>query len=119
MFLWPLSFTVSLVCSSYSEEVILHNNCAIFETSVQPEKWEGYAHVIRITTPFATNLVDGRPKSAPVAHWSRLFICSLLCFDFVFGVTVPCRPFLRLLLFYVFSAFPLGMFGCFAVDAAT
>ena len=91
MFLWPLRFTVSFVCSSYSEEVILHHNCAFFETSVQPEEWEGCAHVIRITTPFAINLADGRPKSAPVAHWSRWFMCSLLCLMLYVVFDVPCN----------------------------
>ena len=58
---------------------------------MQPEEWEGCAHVIRITTPFAINLADGRPKSAPVAHWSRWFMCSLLCLMLYVVFDVPCN----------------------------
>ena len=77
-FLGPTSCCL-FVCPSYSEEVSLHHNCAFFETSGQSEKWEGCAHVIRITTPSAACVADGRPKSAPIAHWSRWFMCSPFC----------------------------------------
>ena len=50
----------------------------------------GQVH-IWVTTPFAINLADGRPKSAPVAHWSRWFMCSLLCLMLYVVFDVPCN----------------------------
>ena len=58
---------------------------------MQPEEWEGCAHVIRMTTPSAACVADGRPKSAPVAHWSRWFVCSLLCIMLYVVLDVPCN----------------------------
>ena len=77
------------VASPHSEEgLCLYTKCASVETSVYPDKWEGCAHVIRITTPFVTYVTNGRPKSAPGAHWSPQFMCCLRCFMFECGVCV-------------------------------
>ena len=79
------------VASPHSEEgLCLYTKCASVETSVYPDKWEGCAHVIRITTPFVTYVTNGRPKSAPGAHWSPRFMCCLRCFMFEGGVCVSC-----------------------------
>ena len=118
VFLGPLRFVVLFVCSSYSEEINLYHNCAFFETSGLSEKWEGCAHVIRITTPFATNLADGRPKSAPVAHWSRWFMCSLFVLSVLTSYLMYLVTFASLAV-YVVSVISLWVFWCFAVDAAT
>ena len=81
------------VASPHSEEgLCLYTKCASVETSVYPDKWEGCAHVIRITTPFVTNVTNGRPKSAPGAHWSPQFMCCLRCFMFECGVCVTFCP---------------------------
>ena len=51
-------------------EEVISDFCDLLEIWVTG-KWEGHSICYWVT--------DGRPKSAPIARWSRWFICSLNC----------------------------------------
>ena len=70
----------------------LSNHCYTMKIIAAPGKdcWKSFVErdkkivcaVSILKLPMAiTCVADGRPKSAPIAHWSRWFMCSLQCLN--------------------------------------
>lgn len=101
---WASAFDFLVCIESYIEEVIIYNKFESFESTGLPDKLDGCAHAVRITSPFVINITNDRPKLEPVAYWSCRFMHELVLLVF-----------LRICTFYVVC---MWVFQCFGVGTA-